>query len=687
MDSLARTVGLVPDLADVGRTRQYVASALSAIADTIAQAETVGSESSGKLELDSPIADVRATSTALAQGIFRLVVLGDMKRGKSTFLNALLGENLLPSDVNPCTALLTVLKYGPEKQVTIHFNDGKAPDQIDFQTFKQHYVIDPEEAKQLEAQQELAFPDVSYAVVEYPLPLLEQGIELVDTPGLNDTEARNQQVLHFLNDCQAVLFVLNATQPCTLDERRYLNNYLKDRGLTTFFLINGWDRVRTSLVNPDDVTELAAAEDKLRQVFHTHLADHCQLNGEDLYSQRVFEVSALEALRQRLRNPDGELIDTGFPEFLASLKQFLAHDRAWAELKRAEVTARSAYRQVCEAVDRRIPLLDQTAAELKQSISSVQTEFTKLEEIRDKYQQLIRITRDRQAKETADSFKAYILQLEQSFETDFVASQPDLDFLKFLEKNNRAAFYTAFKRAFERYMNDRLAAWEFLARQDLGKAFSQLNTDAVEYQDAYAAVVEVMNEKLLGDRFYAAGHNYNPEETSIWVDNIKDLFESIPDTLNDTSSRFNLFWQSVLRLALVYVCVYVALYILGIIFSSLILNIVGVLLVGGGVIAAQAEVVRQQFLSTTRREFVKYLPQIASEQWRSVYEAVEKCFDTYEEQVMNRINADINSRKAELDNLLAQKESHSINREAEIARLTGLKETIADQLRQIEVVL
>jgi hypothetical protein len=231
MDSLARTVGLAPDLADVGRTRQYVATALSAIADTIALAETVGSESSGKLELESPIADVRATSTALAQGIFRLVVLGDMKRGKSTFLNALLGENLLPSDVNPCTALLTVLKYGPEKRVTIHFNDGKAPDQIDFQAFKQQYVIDPEEAKQLEAQQELAFPDVSYAVVEYPLPLLEQGIELVDTPGLNDTEARNQQVLHFLNDCQAVLFVLNATQPCTLDERRYLNNYFKGSGI------------------------------------------------------------------------------------------------------------------------------------------------------------------------------------------------------------------------------------------------------------------------------------------------------------------------------------------------------------------------------------------------------------------------------------------------------------------------
>ncbi|MGB3296266.1 MAG: dynamin family protein [Phormidesmis sp.] len=111
-------------------------------------------------------------SKNLRIGIFRLLVLGDMKRSKSTFLNALIGENLLPSDVNPCTALLTILRYGPEKRITVHFLDDTTPETLDFEAFKQRYTIDPAEAKQLEANEELAFPNVSYAVAEYPLPLL-----------------------------------------------------------------------------------------------------------------------------------------------------------------------------------------------------------------------------------------------------------------------------------------------------------------------------------------------------------------------------------------------------------------------------------------------------------------------------------------------------------------------------------
>lgn len=683
MEVAMDAMGLVGDLEQMSRDRHRVSQAVGNIVDTLTQTETVSRETSGQLGLAPQIQQVRTVKESLSQGTFRLLVLGDMKRGKSTFLNALLGERLLPSDVNPCTAVLTLIKYGAEKQVTIYYTGDKPSAAIDFATFREQYTIDPEEAKKLDEKQEMAFPDVSHAVVEYPLPLLEQGIEFVDTPGLNDTEARNEQVLKYVDECQAVLFILSANQPCTLDERRYLTNYLKGRGLTIFFLINGWDRVKSSLVDPDDADELQEAANKLRKVFQQHLVEYCQINEEDRYDQRVFEISALAALRRRLKASDADLGGTGFPELLASLGQFLVQERGQAALCWAETMVRRTYRQVCEAVDRRIPLLEETAETLSQKIASVQAEFAKLKEIRDAYRSLIQETRDRQAEATADSFKAYILKLEETFEQDFVDSQPDLDFLQFLEKEKRAAFYTNFKRAFERYMNDRLAAWEFMAKQDLSKAFAELQTSAEEYQEAYAAVIETMNEKLLGERFYAVGHRYDPDTVSLWSDNVKELFASIPDVLNDSSSRFNYFWQSVLRLALVYVCVYVALYILGIMFSSLILNVIGVLMVGGGVLAAQAEVVRQKFLSTTKDEFVKHLPQIADEQWRPVYKAVQSCFEVYEEEIIGRITADIAAREAELDNLLKQKQSHEINRDSEIHRLHTLKESIADEMAAI----
>jgi hypothetical protein len=85
---------------------------------------------------------------------------------------------------------------------------------------------------------------------------LEKGIEIVDSPGLNDTEARNQLSLNYINNCHAILFVFRAGQPCTLEERRYLDSYIKGRGLSVFFLINAWDEIRKGLIDPDDPEEL-----------------------------------------------------------------------------------------------------------------------------------------------------------------------------------------------------------------------------------------------------------------------------------------------------------------------------------------------------------------------------------------------------------------------------------------------
>ncbi|NJK40263.1 MAG: dynamin [Acaryochloridaceae cyanobacterium SU_2_1] len=666
------------------RQRHQAADHLQAMAQLIQQAETTGTKTSGQLGFERQIMALQGVSETLRQGVFRLVVLGDLKRGKSTLLNALLGERLLPSDVNPCTALITVLKYGPQKQATIHYLDDTPAQQIDLDTFRQTYTIDPEESKTLAQQQTSAFPRVSHAVIEYPLPLLAEGVELIDTPGLNDTEVRNQQVLTFLNDCQGVLFVLSPSQPCTLDERRYLQNYLKDRGLALFFLINAWDKLRESLVDPEDAAALAAAETSLRQVFRTHLAAYCQVGGQDYYRQRVFEMAALPALRSQLQSPPGSLAGTGIPELLAALQQFLTQDRIRIELNYALQKGRQVYHQVYEAVARRLPLLDQNTEQLKARIASVQSEFEQLAEIRNAFEQSIRQTRDREAQAIADSFKTYILNLESSFAEDFVASQPDLDFLNFLDKNNRAMFYTSFKRAFERYMNDRLAAWEFIAKQQIGKAFAELNTSAQAYRVAYEQVVEVMNGKLLGDRFYAAGHRYDPKNVEIWTDTLQEVFEEIPDSLNGVVGQFNDFWQQIMQSTIAYIVVVVAVQIIGLIFSGMALNIFAVLLAGTGLVAGQAEFVRQEFLSATRQEFAKYLPQIAQDQWQPIYQSVQKCFDIYEAEVIDRVNDDIDRRQTELTNLLEQKETHTIQSAEEKQRLEEFEQALVAELQKLE---
>jgi GTPase SAR1 family protein len=682
MNYNVETGSFLNDLDRVVKTRTEVANHLQRIVETITQTELEAEKASGKLGLEKDTEDISLASRNLRQGVFRLLVLGDLKRGKSTFLNALIGENLLPSDVNPCTALLTVLRYGPLKKVTVYFKDGTRPEQLDFKSFKQQYTIDPSEAKRLEATEKLAFPNVEYAVVEYPLPLLEKGIEIVDTPGLNDTEARNELSLSYINNCHAILFVFRSVQPCTLDERRYLENYIKGRGLNVFFVLNAWDEIQKGLIDPDDAEELAEAERRLRQVFQTNLAEYCQVDGHDIYNERVFEISSLEALRRQVKNPEDSLEGTGFPEFMGALNTFLTQERAVAQIRQARTLARQAYNHVHEAVERRIPLLSQDVDELKQRISSVEPEFDKLSEIRDQFKDEIRTVRDSKARAIADSFRTYILNLGNTFESDFLRYQPELGFLDSLQKGKREEFNASFKQAFEQYLNDKIAAWELTAEQQMQEAFSQLARSAANYGTAYSQVAESMTEKLIGQKVYA-GQTINFEDNSPgWASWAMGFFSlALGNVAGLALAGAGFDWKNILLNSLAVIGIWSFLSIFSI---GLVTGPVGIFFLGLGVGALQAEQARKELIKVTKKEFVKYLPQIAQEQWEPINQAIKECFDAYEREVTKRINDDIKSRKSELDNLLKQKESYEINLDTELNRLRNLEADVLSECRSIE---
>ncbi len=672
----------INDLERVAQVRAKISGCLSRMADTIENAELAGESSSGKLSLERDVEDITVASKNLKQGVFRLLVLGDMKRGKSTFLNALIGENLLPSDVNPCTAVLTVLRYGAEKTVTIHFNDGKNPQKLDFQSFKYKYTIDPAEAKKLEQEKKQAFPDVDYAVVEYPLPLLEKGIEIVDSPGLNDTEARNELSLGYVNNCHAILFVMRASQPCTLGERRYLENYIKGRGLSVFFLINAWDQVRESLIDPDDEEELQASENRLRQVFKANLAEYCTVDGQDIYEERVFEVSSIQALRKRLKNPQANLAGTGFAEFMGSLNTFLTRERAIAELRQVRTLGRQACKHTQEAIARRIPLLDQDVDELKKRLDSVEPEFNKLTGIRDQFQKEIINTRDTQARKISESFRGYVLNLGNTFETDFLRYQPELNVLDFLSSGKREAFNEALQKAFEQYIADKAATWTLTAEKDINGAFQELSRSAAQYGASYNQVTDQITEKLTGQPVKVNTHSTPEDDKSPgwakWAMGLLSLSRGNLAGVALAGAGFD--WKNIL---LNYFTVIGVGGILTAV-TGIFLGPIGFALLGLGVGFLQADQARKELVKTAKTELVKYLPQIAHEQSQTVYDAVKECFDSYEKEVSQRINDDIDSRKSELDNLVEQKQTREINRESELQRLKKLQEDVIVEMQQIE---
>ena len=63
---------------------------------------------------------VEQAAERLNRDDFRIIFCGEFKRGKSTFINAILGQKALPMKVAPCTGVITEVKYAQEPRVLVH---------------------------------------------------------------------------------------------------------------------------------------------------------------------------------------------------------------------------------------------------------------------------------------------------------------------------------------------------------------------------------------------------------------------------------------------------------------------------------------------------------------------------------------------------------------------------------------
>jgi ribosome biogenesis GTPase A len=107
-----------------------------------------------------------------------LAVLGQMKRGKSSFINALLGAEVLPTGVLPVTATITEIKYGPTPCATILRTTGQR-ENVGISTLADYIT---------EAGNPGNKRQVVSVEITYPSPFLESGMVLIDTPGIGSMD-------------------------------------------------------------------------------------------------------------------------------------------------------------------------------------------------------------------------------------------------------------------------------------------------------------------------------------------------------------------------------------------------------------------------------------------------------------------------------------------------------------------
>ncbi len=146
-----------------------------------------------------------------------------------------------------------------------------------------------------------------HALVNYPHPLLERGLVVLDTPGLNALGAEPELTLGLLPEAQATVFVLGADTGVTRSDMQLWREHLGARAASCFVVLNKIDTLRDPLSAPSQVTNQI---ESLRRATARTLA---------IAPERVFAVSAREALTARIHGDDAALRASRLPAFEAAL--------------------------------------------------------------------------------------------------------------------------------------------------------------------------------------------------------------------------------------------------------------------------------------------------------------------------------------------------------------------------------
>ena len=245
----------------------------------------------------------------LAAGRLHVAVLGQFKRGKSSLLNALLGQELLPTAVVPLTAVPTFLRYGDALALRASYSDGgTAEDQEAGSIDELRQAL---EGLVTEAGNPGNRLGVSQVEVFLPSALLAQGVVLIDTPGIGSTLRHNTEAtLNFLPQCDAAFFVMSTDPPITEAEAQFLKA-VRDKVRRIFFLLNKVDYL--------SAIELEQARAFLSGV----LTDKTGLDP----STRIFCTSARWGM-EACRNLDPRLWkQSGLKEVEEHLVSFLAREK------------------------------------------------------------------------------------------------------------------------------------------------------------------------------------------------------------------------------------------------------------------------------------------------------------------------------------------------------------------------
>src|SRR6185437_2064075 len=150
-------------------------------------------------------------------------------------------------------------------------------------------------------------PAWRHALINYPHPLLRQGLVVLDTPGLNAIGAEPELTLSLLPSAHATVFILGADTGVTKSDLAIWRDHLGAHAPTRFVVLNKIDALEDPLASVAQVE--AQIEQQQRETARTL----------GVATQRVFPISARQALAARVSGDEMRLNESRLPILEAAL--------------------------------------------------------------------------------------------------------------------------------------------------------------------------------------------------------------------------------------------------------------------------------------------------------------------------------------------------------------------------------
>ena len=202
-----------------------------------------------------------------------VAITGQFSSGKSTFLNALLSRNILPTGITPVTSKVNFINYGEEYKLKITYYSGA-----------QEYA--PIEAiADFTDQRQNEMKDIKYLTLYAPMDILKD-ISFVDTPGLNSqSQSDTDTTRKVLRDVGGIIWLTLIDNAGKLSEAEVLEEYMQHFKNKSLCVLNQKDKL-----TPDQVT---TTTNYVSEKFGKYFAKVVPISARMALESRALQIDVL----------------------------------------------------------------------------------------------------------------------------------------------------------------------------------------------------------------------------------------------------------------------------------------------------------------------------------------------------------------------------------------------------------